>query len=609
MSLPLSSRLLIVLACSLRAVSGNPVGAISAAKPTEQQSADKTIVTTTTEPGSTYTLTYTPSIVTADTTLIEGCTTAFVYAEAIVGALLGGPAVAALPFVIPKAIPPNLLDGEPVDGGRNEGDDDQGCQKITANICTEECTTDWFHFENQPHTTSTCAAAASAKTTGCDVTDTTKTNSHPIPTPSVTTLTTTTNSGNPSAAPFDYLVIQVYLGQEYQRLHIDDNGGTAEHEADCEDAASKGVLGVMGVKVRHNKLHDNIADFCKQQKGSTASSNYSPLLTYDQDEYRMQAVLQVSYTGNRGEGATYTLDDEQKCNDLFSKILTCGPDKNHTGGDKMKSEKRVFAIEPSTYLGALGCAPDDYKWGVQASEALDNIDDFCGNFDGQRINQGERKDAKYQQAVGGLMSTISVTWEPKTGGCEKGGAHDHGYPINKTINDCNKGDPKFKAAGTNTDQCAIYQIYVESRETVVCGSDPLYPQADRDRWKSFSPKDAHDAIDDFCGKNLQANPAARDDSGGFSQDGRWPKGIATGGNNSVSIKVTFHSQDDLAACPADTKADQAFNTGGDDCQRRLGKMVVDGCDPSGDKHGGWLLDSSYNGCVQWQIGSIAAPGD
>jgi len=312
----------------------------------------------------------------------------------------------------------------------------------------------------------------------------------------------------------------------------------------------------------------------------------------------------------------------KKCNDLFGKVLPCGPDKDHTSGGNITSEKGVFSLEPYTYPGKLECAPGGGKYGVVQGEALANIDDFCTKFDGQKINQGEKKDDKFFQKVGGLLSTISVAWEPSSIGCQQGGLHDHGYLINKvswhillftvksrahqlfqaackrflgqTINDCNKDKADFKAAGVTTDQCAKYQISIESRETVVCGSDPRYSEADRARWHAFDPKDAHDAISEFCGKDLLADPAAVDKSGGFSQNGDWPTGIAKGGKSGISIEVSFHTNTDLGAlCGADTPKNQAFKTGGDDCQRRLGKMVVDGCDTDkdGQKKGGWLVDS------------------
>lgn len=162
--------------------------------------------------------------------------------------------------------------------------------------------------------------------------------------------------------------------------------------------------------------------------------------------------------------------------------------------------------------------------------------------------------------------------------------------LGQSIDGCNQNTPNFKASGTVTDQCARYQLFVETRETVVCASDPRYSNTDRAAWHPFDPTDAHRAIDNFCQQNLVADPNAHDTGYGFSQYGKWPPGIARGGMNGVFIEVTFPS-----LCPADTPKKQAFKTGGDDCERRLGKMVVDGCDtkPGAPKLGGSLVDSVY----------------
>lgn len=42
---------------------------------------------------------------------------------------------------------------------------------------------------------------------------------------------------------------------------------------------------------------------------------------------------------------------------------------------------------------------------------------------------------------------------------------------------------------------------IESRETVICGSDPRYSDAQRALWQPFDPKAGYDAIETFCGKD------------------------------------------------------------------------------------------------------------
>ncbi|KAL8920394.1 MAG: hypothetical protein Q9208_006275 [Pyrenodesmia sp. 3 TL-2023] len=414
---------------------------------------------------SSYTLTYVPSTITAATTLVQGTSTTSVDAGAVVALLAGGAAAAALPLAIPKGYlnrflkPPSQKLGEMTT--RIEGVRRKLPKPVASNVLPIE-------------------------TAGCSPTDNTQTITQPIATPSVTIVTRTSSRALAIPPPLDYLALQVYLGDEYLRLHIDDNTNRAE----CEMDAAKGVL------------EANIADFCKSNNGIGASPNSGLLTTYNQDENRMQVVLQVLYTGGRGHGAIYTVDEE-KCNNLFAKILPCGPDQDHTNGGNITFEKGVFVLEPHTYSGKLECAPEGGKYGVVKDEALANIDDFCGKSDGQTINQGESKDEKYLQKVGGLASTISVAWEPTSIGCDEGGLFDHGYLINKaackrflgqTINDCNKDQVNFKAAGTTTDQCAKYQLFVESRERVLCGSDPGYSEDVRATYLAFDPSIAHEAI-------------------------------------------------------------------------------------------------------------------
>ncbi|KAL8895321.1 MAG: hypothetical protein Q9192_003714, partial [Flavoplaca navasiana] len=578
------------IALNVYSTDGNPVGPLPGAGSTDQQ-ALKTLVTTVTDQGSAYTLTYQPTTIAAATTLVDGTSTTAIDAGAVVGIVAGGAAVAALPLAIPKAVPQPILEGDSPTPGGEDDSENTGCEEKTAKVCTEDCSADWFVSSKKVQTTLKCSTATCADTTGCTVADTTKTNSQTISVGSVVTYTTSTASGLATAAPLNYAVIQVYLGKEYLRLHIDGKGDNANSEAECGKDPAKGILKKEGLK-------DNVADFCKSNYDIAASPNTPLLVTYNQDENRMQVVLQVSYTGRRGQGAIYTVN-EKKCNEVFSKILTCGPDKDHTFGGKITSEKGVYSIEPYTYPGKLECAPGGGKYGVFQDEALANIDDFCTKFDGQQISQGESKDNRYFQREGGRLSKISVSWEPGSIGCEQGGPFDHGYHINKaackrflgqTISDCNTDKKYFKAAGVNTDQCARYQLSVESRETVICGSDPRYSDAQRALWHPFDPEAGYDAIETFCGKNLLADPSFVDKTGGFSQFGDWPEGLAKGGKRPVTITAKFLEESDF--CGTDTPANKAFKTGGFTCRQKL-RGIIDGCDTARDvqKKGGYMIES------------------
>ena len=159
--------------------------------------------------------------------------------------------------------------------------------------------------------------------------------------------------------------------------------------------------------------------------------------------------------------------------------------------------------------------------------------------------------------------------------------------LGQTIRECNKDKADFKAAGISTDQCARYQMSVESRESVICATDPRYSEETRALWPPFDPQAAYDAIDTFCAQDLLADPTFVDKTGGFSQFGDWPKGLAYGGKSGVSIRVSFPG-----FCGADTPKTKPFKTGGDSCHKKM-RRVVDGCDTGKDaqKKGGYLIES------------------
>ena len=309
--------------------------------------------------------------------------------------------------------------------------------------------------------------------------------------------------------------------------------------------------------------------------------------------------------------------NRKTCNPAFGSILICRPDSDHTFSGNLTVHKGGISIEPYTYQGDLKCAPDNAAFGLTATEALANIDEFCSRFDGQQIKQDEQKLQDYFQPTGMLMSEYTIKWEPDSVGCAPGGLHDQPYQINKVglppmlliiwigltnsfqaackrflgqaINDCNKGNIAFKAGGVVTDQCASYNLGNINREHLVCASNPSYSASDRQSLNPFTRGAALGAINDFCGRNLLADPNAKD----TSQYGNWPKGISEGGNNGVSITVTFPRGIGSEFCPSDTPKVQQFQTGGPDCHRRLADLIVHGCDvdnPS-KKLGGSLIES------------------
>lgn len=216
-------------------------------KPATSPQAAKTIVTTATNAGSTYTLTYAPSTLTAGSVVTEASTTTSINAGAVVGVLLGGAAIGAALAFAPKVIPEPV---QPGDGGEGEN---PRCKKKTAAICTQDCENDWFISKCKIQTTSSCKLKSCSTTTGCIVVPSVRTISHNAPKASVAVVSTDVGP-DPTAdpvAPNDMAQVQAFLAKEYFRLHIDDTEKPASNiKAKCATDGSKGVLQVSKVQVR-----------------------------------------------------------------------------------------------------------------------------------------------------------------------------------------------------------------------------------------------------------------------------------------------------------------------------------------------------------------------
>ena len=122
---------------------GDPVGPLPGVGSTGQQ-ALKTLVTTITDQGSAYTLTYAPATIAAATTLVDGTATTAIGAGAVVGIIAGAAAVAALPLAIPKVLPQPILEGNSQTPGGEDDPENSECEEKFAKACTEDCSADWF---------------------------------------------------------------------------------------------------------------------------------------------------------------------------------------------------------------------------------------------------------------------------------------------------------------------------------------------------------------------------------------------------------------------------------------------------------------------------------
>lgn len=112
-----------LLVCALPyAGSCGPIPApIAKVSPGREQSAFRTFVTTATESGSTFRLTYAPAAVSHETTITEASTAYIAKAGGIIGALTGAAGV-DLPFFVSKVV---SADVEIRDDGNGGGGEDR----------------------------------------------------------------------------------------------------------------------------------------------------------------------------------------------------------------------------------------------------------------------------------------------------------------------------------------------------------------------------------------------------------------------------------------------------------------------------------------------------
>ena len=320
------------------------------------------------------------------------------------------------------------------------------------------------------------------------------------------------------------------------------------------------------------------------------------------------------------------------CNDAFNKILDCETDKDHTRGGSYTLDKGDYVIESYIHKGKLECAPKDQAYGLDAAEASDNIKEFCKRKKDKITERHEEWMRVFPKSGITSLNTLKIQWTNDSPGCGEGGAvFKNGYPVNEAstpfsnlalflltlklslspthespsltcrfqdacnrfftniLSECKGNSNPWSVGGTLTDECAVYTLSVSPREALVCSTDPDYSPADRDHLDTFDRGRALDAIDDFCSKDLLADPKARVKDTGFSQDGTWPQGVAKGGKNGISIDVSFESD----TCDKDTPKAEKFKTGGPECKRKLSDLVLDGCDTTTrqKKMGGSLLES------------------
>ena len=364
-------------------------------------------------------------------------------------------------------------------------------------------------------------------------------------------------------------------------------------------------------------LQGNIKDFCKNNKETAASPNHELRVPYEQKGNRGQVNLIIQYTGDRGGGATYTPPNEyvqfifesvntnadskrrKTCTDSFEKILSCdGNDKDHTRGGSFPVDKGLYKIESYLHGGDARCAPKDQNFGLDTPEAGENIKKFCKDVKGRKIKSDHEEWRRIFPEKGvTTLNTLKIKWTNESPSCGDGGAlFKNGYEVNEDacnrfftslLDDCKGDKQQGSVGGSLTDQCAIYDLTVESREALLCATGPSFKDTDRSDSDTFTRDRAMASIDDFCGKDLLADPKAKDPK--FSQDGKWPEGVAKGGLDQMEIDVTWAE----GVCNGDTPDKEKFKTGGPECKRKLADLLVDKCDTNTreKKMGGFLIES------------------
>ena len=236
---------------------------------------------------------------------------------AVAGAAAAAAAAAAV-AAAPKA--PVRPVEEEASSEEDDEDDDLHCAKKTVSICRDDCVSTHYVSVCRIISTVSCSQKSCSTTAACNAKPSTSTAFHSAPNhkslfiehvpPPLTT-----------SAPASYgVAVQAYLGKAYQRLHLEYSSLTAESkDAMCEEDLSKAVVENSNIKVifisnnRTEQIDDDykgyVQNFCKSNNGYSASPNKALRVPFEQQRNRTQVNLVVSYIGDRGQGATYTINE------------------------------------------------------------------------------------------------------------------------------------------------------------------------------------------------------------------------------------------------------------------------------------------------------------
>ena len=84
------------------------------------------------------------------------------------------------------------------------------------------------------------------------------------------------------------------------------------------------------------------------------------------------------------------------------------------------------------HQGDLKCVRKDQKYGLDTSEALENIRSFCPAKKGSKITEDNDIWVRDFQTSGAVLNTLRVKWTNDSPGCGGGGAlFKNGYTIDE----------------------------------------------------------------------------------------------------------------------------------------------------------------------------------
>lgn len=367
--------------------------------------------------------------------------------------------------------------------------------------------------------------------------------------------------------------------------------------------------------VNRDTAHEKIGTFCNDKKGAKVVVG-EPL----QENYNVGAGVMLNITVQQNEVCSFDKEqtlDQADCDHFLHQALDdCETSDSNKHGGIVSDECFKYMLHPEDDDGELTCTDEREGTGINRDEALKNIADFCKKYNGIASSGGQGNLLSYWQDLGDSQATISVMYGDAEG-CLRGGGPGANYVIeerscvrflSRTIDAC---DTDFKGSygkfgGKVISGCGVFKFESQVVEKSGCPDNPDYQPP-----VTIKPEDAERAIDSYCNADLTVDPNYKPDNEfhQFQPEGTSYDNFVDGLDNYV-IRMSANFLADQSGCHDPVK----FNTKGDECKRKL-KKVIETCmfNPLSklhgftntivgpDKAGGFLTDKTNNGCVAWMI--------